>query len=153
MHRRPSIAPSILAALLLALLLAACGSASSPQETGLDRSDPAAVNAAWVTAVQQNDRAAALALLDAGSEQASAFNVDQYLGAVARHISPTDGKPDSAGAFLRAEPLDVREVGAGRRAYSRWVFEKKTRCYYAELAEIGGQWTVTSWYGTDTGCV
>lgn len=134
------------ALLILAVLLTGC--AAVAPTGGVDRSDPAAVNAAWVDAVRNNDREAAMALYDAGSAEANAFNVAKALDKMALYMTVEAGK--WPGTFQTVEVLDVREVGAGRQAYSRWVFSKETLCYYAAMSQQDGAWVVTSWLGTDS---
>lgn len=130
---------------LLALVLVLSGCAASSTEIGINRTDPTAVNAAWVAAVRDNDREAAAALYDAGSAEANSYNINNYLTSMADNIHPV-GKPRfNYGAFQAAEALDVQDVGAGKRAFSRWVFANSTLCYVADLSLSDGAWTVTSW--------
>ncbi len=121
--------------LLLVLVLANCGATPPVTLTA------AAVHARWVTAVRENDRAAALALVSADRAQREQF-VDEAL----RVIQDLQTAPHSPTGALRG--VDVRDPtvqGAGQRGISIWHFERKLWCYQTELIRTDNGWRVIGW--------
>jgi len=144
--------PALSLLLVLVGLLAACAptpGGGGEQGAGVDRSDPAAVNAAWVAALRGNDREAAMALYTDASPDARVFNVANALDGITVYMSIVPGQKKWPGVFERVELRTVQEVGAGREAYSQWVFAKANLCYFAQLAQEKGQWVVIAWYSSN----
>lgn len=129
--------------LALIALMTACGPAS-PSATTVDRSDPAAVNTAWLAAIQANDIDAALALYDGGSGDANAINVKNYMEMVARRAA-------SQGALQQVATLSLVDHGPTKRAYTLWSYEQKALCFTSDLNQLDGKWTVTGWYAKSSG--
>jgi hypothetical protein len=126
---------------LLTLVLIGWGSTSPVSMTA------AAVHARWVTAVRENDRAAALALVSANRAQREQF-VDEAL----RAIQDLQTAPHSPTGALRG--VDVRDPtvqGAGQRGISIWHFERKLWCYQTELIRTDNGWRVI-WWGQVAHC-
>lgn len=127
--------------LLLTLILAACGGTGAPAAATTPTPEtPAtaeAVHQAWVQALRDNDRAAALRLMAPGIDPAY---TDSRLSDRAQMVAGTE----MFGAFVELGPLELRDVGAGKVGYSTWVFEQRTECYATSLALVdGGAWRVT----------
>jgi hypothetical protein len=119
-----------LIALVLLSLLAACG------RDGMARLTDDQVHRQWIAALRNNDRAAAQKLL---APEAQAY-VDRGLELVQSAMNEAQfGK-------LKEIVIDVPiPHGVGRIGKSTWIFEQRTICYEASLAQIDGEWKITNW--------
>jgi hypothetical protein len=120
---------------LLALALIGCGSTPPVILTA------AAVHARWVTAVRENDRAAALSLVSADRAQRDQF-VDETLGTI-QDLQTAPHSP--TGPLHGVDIRDPTSQGAGQRGISIWHFERKTWCYQTDLIQTADGWRVTHW--------
>jgi len=120
---------------LVLIMLAGCGTSTNVIET------PEAIHVRWLAAVRANDRAAALALVDADMAERELF-VDQTLQTM-QDLMTTPSSP--TGALLTIEPRAPTDAGQGKRVISVWHFANKTWCYATDLTATGGGWRVAQW--------
>ena len=144
---------TLLALLCAVLTLTACGAGQTPPTPPAGGAggtvamrDPAAVNAAWVRAINGNDRAAALALVDPRIEPLYREHfVDSLLQQFQTYKAIPAGDVRWPGAFRQVETLDVQASGGTQQGYSRWIFST-TLCFYTDMVPVEGTWRVRSWY-------
>ena len=107
----------------LLIILAGCGGTTAVTET------PEAIHVRWLAAVRANDRAAALALVDASMAEPAMF-VDQTLQTM-QDLMTTPSSP--TGALIVIETRTPTDLGQGKRVICVWRFAKKTWCYATDL--------------------
>jgi len=120
---------------LLLIILAGCGISTNVIET------PEANHVRWLAAVRANDRAAALALVDADMAERELF-VDQTLQTM-QDLMTTPSSP--TGALIVIETRTPIDQGQGKRVISVWHFAKKTWCYATDLTASTTGWRVVQW--------
>ena len=121
--------------LVLLMLLVSCGTTTAVTET------PEAIHVRWLAAVRANDRAAALALVDANMAERAIF-VDQALRTM-QDLMTTPSSP--TGALIVIETRTPTDAGQGKRVISVWHFAKKTWCYATDLTASNTGWRVVQW--------
>lgn len=124
--------------IVLALLMTACGGQASNQS-------PAEVHAAWIEALQNNDRQAAQALVAPDSP----VSVDRALEQ-AQYLVTLD--TDRTGRLQAVDIEPPEEQGAGQIARSIWRLDKLTSCFRTTLAQTPQGWKVTGYEARLTGC-
>ena len=114
-------------------LLSGCGQQITSQT-------PEQVHAAWVQAMQQGDRTAALAL--AAEQPFQTALVDERLRALhdkmAAAASPT-------GPLQSIEVRGVDDDGQQKVGISIWHFAQRTECYRTVLTATPSGWKVIGW--------
>ena len=120
---------------LVLVMLVGCTSTTAVSET------PEAIHVRWLAAVRANDRAAALALVDADMAEREIF-IDQTLQTM-QDLMSTPSSP--TGALIVIETRTPTDAGQGKRAISVWHFANKTWCYATDLTATGGGWRVAQW--------
>jgi hypothetical protein len=120
---------------LVLVMLVGCTSTTAVSET------PEAIHVRWLAAVRGNDRAAALALVDADMAEREIF-IDQTLQTM-QDLMTTPSSP--TGALIVIETRTPTDAGQGKRAISVWHFANKTWCYATDLTATGGGWRVAQW--------
>ena len=120
---------------LVLVMLVGCTSTTAVSET------PEAIHVRWLAAVRANDRAAALALVDADMAEREIF-IDQTLQTM-QDLMTTPSSP--TGALIVIETRTPTDAGQGKRAISVWHFANKTWCYATDLTMTGGGWRVAQW--------
>jgi hypothetical protein len=120
---------------LLLIILVSCGGTTAVTET------PEAIHVRWLAAVRANDRAAALALVDAGMAERAIF-VDQTLQTM-QDLMTTPSSP--TGALIVIETRTPTDEGQGKRVISVWHFANKTWCYATDLTASNTGWRVAQW--------
>ena len=120
---------------LVLIMLVGCGGATAMTET------PEAIHVRWLAAVRNNDRPAALALVDAAMAEREIF-VDQTLQTM-QDLMTTPSSP--TGALIVIETRTPIDQGQGKRVISVWHFAKKTWCYATDLTATGDGWRVAQW--------
>lgn len=111
---------------------------------------PEDVHAAWVNALRNNDRQAALAVMGVHGELGDAF-AGQMLNQTQSMIANQRNRVRELGPLEGVDILPVVDRGAGKIGYSCWRFQQVTLCYGTMLAADGDQWGVTDW-GTVKDC-
>jgi hypothetical protein len=91
--------------------------------------------------VRANDRAAALALVDADMAEREIF-VDQTLQTM-QDLMTTPSSP--TGGLIVIETRTPTDEGQGKRVISVWHFAKKTWCYATDMTATRDGWRVTQW--------
>jgi hypothetical protein len=120
---------------LLLILLVGCGGTTAVTET------PEAIHVRWLAAVRANDRAAALALVDADMASRELF-IDQTLQTM-QDLLTTPSSP--TGALIVIETRTPTDEGQGMRVFSVWHFAKKTWCYATDMTATRDGWRVAQW--------
>jgi hypothetical protein len=120
---------------LVLVMLVGCTSTTAVSET------PEAIHVRWLAAVRGNDRAAALALVDADMAERAIF-VDQALRTM-QDLMTTPSSP--TGALIVIETRTPTDEGQGKRVISVWHFAKKTWCYATDLTVSDMGWRVAQW--------
>jgi hypothetical protein len=120
---------------LVLVMLVGCTSTTAVSET------PEAIHVRWLAAVRANDRAAALALVDADMAEREIF-IDQTLQTM-QDLMTTPSSP--TGALIVIETRTPTDAGQGKRAISVWHFANKTWCYATDMTTTGGGWRVAQW--------
>lgn len=133
---------SILGLFILLLLTACTGGGSSAFGQSSTAEE---VHQAWVQAMRNNDRDAALAVA-ANMELKSAF-VDSELNTIRGYVSG-----DRHGALQSVDVRPPTEQGAGREGISVWRFERSIVCFATTMASENGSWRVTRWGTIGRGC-
>lgn len=129
----------IMCLLVILSLLAGCGGgAVDGSNAGGTTSSPEQVHAAWVAAMQHNDRAAALSLV-AGIDSKTAF-VDGELRRMQDTLRAAKDGPLEQVTF---QP--VVDEGSGKLGVSVWHFAWRPVCYGTSLVAGDGGWKVSSW--------
>ena len=117
---------------LVLVILVGCTSTTAVTET------PEAIHVRWLAAVHGNDRAAALALVDAAMAEREIF-VDQTL----RTMQDLMTAPSSpTGSLIVIETRTPNDHSQGKRVISVWHFAKKTWCYATDMTATGNGWRV-----------
>ena len=98
---------------LVLVMLVGCTSTTAVSET------PEAIHVRWLAAVRANDRAAALALVDADMAEREIF-IDQTLQTM-QDLMTTPSS--STGALIVIETRTPTDHGQGKRVISVWHFE------------------------------
>ena len=153
-HRRPTgFGPLVMWFIAAMTALTACGSASQAvtHQRAVDSTDATAVHAAFVTALQTNDRAAAVALTVDDQQDARAGTWLQMIASY-RDSTATEGPYVTGGALRRVEVEPLVVQGAGQQGRSRWLYPSRTVCYRAELSSTTGGWRVAAFNVTTEGC-
>jgi hypothetical protein len=120
---------------LLLIILVSCGGTTDVTQT------PEAIHVRWLAAVRANDRAAALALVDADMAERAIF-VDQMLQTM-QDLMTTPSSP--TGGLIVIETRTPTDLGQGKRVISVWHFAKKTWCYATDMTATGDGWRVAQW--------
>jgi len=120
---------------VLLIILVGCGGTTDVTQT------PEAIHVRWLAAVRNNDREAALALVDADMAEREIF-VDQTLEAM-QDLMTTPSSP--TGALIVIETRPLTDKGQGKRAISVWHFANKTWCYATDMTATRDGWRVTQW--------
>ena len=120
---------------LVLVMLVGCTSTTAVSET------PEAIHVRWLAAVRANDRAAALALVDADMAEREIF-IDQTLQTM-QDLMTTPSSP--TGALIVIETRTPTDAGQGKRVISVWHFAKKTWCYATDMTATGDGWLVAQW--------
>jgi hypothetical protein len=126
---------------LLLIILAGCGTSTNVIET------PEAIHARWLAAIRNNDRVAALALVDADMAERERF-ANQTLQTV-QDLMTSSSSP--TGTLLRIATRPPTDAGQGKRAISVWHFANKTWCYATDLTMGDTGWRIINW-GQVTRC-
>lgn len=114
----------------------------APAPAALDRTDPAAVHAAWVDALRLGDLAAARGLLDAGAIYTPEAIVTS-MGQLVRG-EPVGGV--DVGPLQEVALLGESDAGGGLVGVSAWRFEGGETCFQATIGRDGGAgWRVEHW--------
>ena len=98
---------------LVLVMLVGCTSTTAVSETS------EAIHVRWLAAVRANDRAAALALVDADMAEREIF-IDQTLQTM-QDLMTTPSSP--TGALIVIETRTPTDAGQGKRVISVWHFE------------------------------
>jgi hypothetical protein len=114
-------------------LLSGCGERATSQT-------PEDVHAAWVQALQQGDRSAALALVAEQPSQA-AF-VDERLRAIRDKITAASSP---TGPLQSVEVRSLDDDGQQKTGVSIWRFQRRTDCYRTILTATPAGWKVVGW--------
>lgn len=120
---------------LLLIILVGCGGTTAVIET------PEAIHVRWLAAIRANDRAAALALVDADMAERAIF-VNQTLQTM-QDLMTTPSSP--TGGLIVIETRTPTDEGQGKRVISVWHFAKKTWCYTTDLTASDTGWRVVQW--------
>lgn len=142
----------LIALLFLTLALTAgCGAQPAATATTPANSAPAAeapaivgatpeeAHAQWLAGMEQQDRAALLALMGTGIP---ATRLDGEMSEMWGQMSGESGR---LGAFTGVEDKGMTEEGARRVGYSLWTFAEGSRCYRLSLAAEGQGWRAVGW--------
>jgi hypothetical protein len=130
----------VVLAMVTALALSACAEADS---VGADPG-PEAVHAAWVAAVRQNERDAALALVAPMGGNEIVF-VDSVLGRMQEILRDGSNGSVATGTLGGVDTLPLTDAGGGKVGVSVWRFDSVTWCWETQLAPSEGRWAVTNW--------
>ena len=139
----------ILCLTLCTLLLVQCGTntATAPAAPVAEQS-PEAVSEQWTTAMRENDRVAALALVgDLGGDARQTLFVDQMLNRM-RGMLDASGPTGGLVTYQAFPPVDD---GKDKLGLSRWTYAKTKRCYVVHLTPTDQGWKVINW-GESTKC-
>lgn len=133
--------------------LTACGTASqtATRQHMVDVTDATAVHAAFVAALQTNDRAGVVTLTVEDQQAARAGTWLQMIASY-RDSTATDGPYVTGGALRRVEVEPLVAQGVGQQGLSRWLYPSRTVCYRAELASTTAGWRVAAFNVTTEGC-
>jgi len=134
-----TIIARLLPTILILPLLVACGDAGSSADPG-----PEAIHTAWVAAVRDNQRAAALALVAPMSGNEAVF-VDSALGRMQEILREQSNGSVATGALQGVDTLPLADAGAGKVGISVWRFAAVTWCWETQLAPSAGHWVVVGW--------
>ncbi len=135
----PLLALTLLA---LAVLTAGCGTASGDDRSELRNSD--AVHQAWITAIQEGDGDAALALVAPDLPER-----EQFAREAVNRMREYMTSPASPTGALEGVTVEPVADGMGR---SVWQFAQKRWCYRAELVSRDERWYVSRWGQTSVDC-
>jgi hypothetical protein len=153
-RRRPSEFGLFLMCFITTMaVLTACGTASQTvtRQQPVDLTDATAVHAAFVTALQTNDRAGVVALTVDDQQAARAGTWLQMIASY-RDSTATEGPYVTGGALRRVEVESLVAQAAGQQGRSRWLYPSRTVCYRAELASTAAGWRVAAFNVTTEGC-
>jgi hypothetical protein len=141
MNRHPirTIVARLLPTVLILPLLVACGDTGSTVDPG-----PEAVHTTWITAVRENERETALALVAPMSGNETVF-VDSALGRMQEILREQSNGTVATGALQSVDTLPLDDAGVGKVGISVWRFAAVTWCWETQLAPSEGRWAVTGW--------
>jgi hypothetical protein len=134
----------VLRCLIFLVLLSACSSAAATPP--IPASDPAAVHAAWLAALDGNDRQAAVALMGLSDMRMREESVFSSMSPIQSYKRRAADSMEWPGAFERVEIVTLREAGAKKEGMSRWVYAGATLCWRAVLEQVDGQWRVMEFW-------
>jgi hypothetical protein len=104
------------------------------------------VHAAWVAALDGNDRQAAIDLMGLSDMRMREESVFVHLSSIQyRKQLPADTKT-WPGRFQRVEIVGIRDAGAQKEGMSRWYFAYATICQRAVLEQVNGAWRVMEFW-------
>jgi hypothetical protein len=141
MNRHPvrTVVARLLPTLLILPLLVACSDAGSSPDPG-----PEAVHTAWITAVRENGRDTALALVTPMGGNETVF-VDSALGRMQEILRDGSNGTIDTGALQGVDTLPLEEAGGGKVGVSVWRFDSVTWCWETQLVPTNAGWRVTDW--------
>ncbi len=121
---------------VLGITLMACGGASGESATEIhDR---------WLTALRTNDRTQALALFAETAYRDTAVDSKLRMMQAYIHSTLTTG-PHATGGLVDVQAVRIEDRGAGKRAYSRWQYVKRTECHATDLTSTPEGWRVVDY--------
>jgi hypothetical protein len=124
--------------------LANCGSV---QPTALSTTnDPSFVHTAWLTALDANNRANALALEGHSDPTMRERSVDSYLRFIQDYKSRSGEKPAWPGLFQAIDNRGVVAAGEAMIGRSVWQYSLDSLCFHTTMQQVDGQWRVLSFY-------
>jgi hypothetical protein len=126
----------------LALLLAACG--------GVSARSAEQVHAAWLAALQANDREQALALF--ADTQFKELQVQPALNTVQNEMHRPVGPFGRGGPLLSVRAVRMEDRGAGKRGWSRWQYANEELCHITDLTLTPQGWRVVDFNLTTDPC-
>jgi hypothetical protein len=133
--------------LIFVLLLSACsGAATTPAAPPIPASDPAAVHAAWIAALDGNDRQAAIDLMGLSDMRMREESVFSYMSPIQSYKGRAADSKEWPGAFERVEIVTIRDAGAQKEGLSRWYYPLDTLCWRAVLEQVDGAWRVMEFW-------
>jgi hypothetical protein len=98
------------------------------------------VHQAWVDAVRQHDRRAALAL--AASDRSVQVEAEAILDSIQQLIQSRSQAGSIHGSLRTVEVLGVRNDGTDKVGISRWRFQTMAACFYTHLRDTPDGWRV-----------